>query len=76
MLQGKVDVMKAELSDAKLNTASMIEGVIVKGNVGNLSLQSHDIDLNTQEVLLNDVLLADAQVYVAVADTTAEDSRG
>lgn len=74
LLQGKVDVMKAELSDAKLNTASMIEGVIVKGNVGNLSLQSHDIDLNTQEVLLNDVLLADAQVYVAVADTTAEDT--
>ena len=74
LLKGKVDIQKAQLSDAKVNTASMIEGVVVKGNVGNLSLESHDIDLNTQEVLLNDVLLADAQVYVALADTTKEDT--
>lgn len=74
LLQGKVDVMKAELTDAKLNTASMIEGVLVKGNVGNLSLESHHVDLNTQEAYVDDLSLADAQVYVAYADTVPSDS--
>ena len=74
LLKGKVDVMKAELSDAKLNTASMIEGVLVKGNVGNLSLVSHHVDLNTQEAFIDDLSLADAQVYVSYADTVPSDS--
>ena len=74
LFKGKVDVMKAELADARLNTANLIEGLLIKGNVGNLSLESHDVDLNTQEVSLNDVLLADAQVYIALADTTTDNT--
>lgn len=74
LFKGKVEVLKAALTVAKVNTANLIEGVLVKGNVGNLSLESHDVDLNTQEVSLNDVLLADAQVYVSLTDTTTEDT--
>lgn len=74
LFKGKLEVMKAELRDARLNSANLIEGVLVKGQVGGLSLESHDVDLNTQEIRLNDVLLADAQVYVAYADTVVDDT--
>ena len=74
LFKGKVEVMKAELSDARVNTANLIEGVLVKGNVGRFYLESHDVDLNTQLVKLNDVSLADAQVYVAYSDTVADDT--
>lgn len=74
LLKGKVDVTKAELSDARINSASLIEGLLIKGQVGNLSLESHFVDLNTQEAMINDVSLADAQVYVAYSDTLPSDS--
>ena len=74
LLKGKVDVMKAELSDARLNSANLMAGVRVRGNVGNLSFQSHNVDLNTQEAFINHFSLADAQVYVAYADTLPADS--
>lgn len=74
LFKGKVEVMKAEFSDARFNSAKLIEGVLVKGDVGHFYLESHDVDLNTQVVNLNDVSLADAQVYVAYADTVVDDT--
>ena len=74
LLKGKVDIQKAEVSDARLNSANFIEGVLVKGTVGKLSLESHYVDLNIQEAMINDISLADAQMYVAYADTLPSDT--
>ncbi|MBO7417938.1 MAG: translocation/assembly module TamB domain-containing protein [Bacteroidaceae bacterium] len=74
LLKGKVDVQKAELSDASLNSANLIEGILVKGHVGNLALESHHVDLNTQEAYIDDFSLSDSQVYVAYSDTVPNDT--
>ena len=74
LFKGKVDIQKAEIENARLNSANLIEGLLVKGTVGNLSLESHHVDLNTEEALINDVSLSDAQMYVAYADTLPSDS--
>jgi len=74
LLKGKVELGKAELADAKVNTAHLIDGLLIKGDVGKLSLRSESVDLNLQEALLNNVSLSDAQVYIAYADTTVDDS--
>ena len=74
LLKGKVDIQKAEISDARLNSANFIEGVLVKGTVGKLSLESHYVDLNIQEAMINDISLEDAQMYVAYADTLPSDT--
>ena len=34
LFKGKIEVLKAALTDARLNSANLIEGVMVKGNVG------------------------------------------
>ena len=75
LFRGKIDVGKLELTNARLNSARLIDGVLVKALVGKLSLISNDVDLNVLEAYINDVSLSNAQVFVAYADTLPVDDQ-
>ncbi|MCR4764853.1 MAG: translocation/assembly module TamB [Bacteroidaceae bacterium] len=69
LFSGKVEIQNAEITDTHLNSANLIEGILVKGTVGHLQVQSRHVDLNLQEAFINNLSLANAQVFVSYADT-------
>lgn len=74
LFSGEVDIDELDFRDVQLNTADLIASARVKGRVGRLALQSHGIDLGASHVQLDDVLLSDSQIDVALSDSVPEDT--
>ena len=70
LLRGKVEVDNITLTGVKVNSADLVEGMLIKGALGRFFLRSHGIDLLKEEVTLNDVELEDSQLMVQLKDTT------
>lgn len=70
LLRGQVEVDDITLNQATVNTSNLVDGMLVKGVLGNFSLKSHGINLMNETVVLNDVELADTHLQVMLADTT------
>lgn len=68
LIKGRVEVDDITLKDVRANTRDLIDGVKVKGTVGLLSLISHGVDLNTQDVFVDDLELSDSDLYVELFD--------
>lgn len=60
--------------NAKLNTTNFIADTRVKGNIGELKVESRFIDLKHQELRVNYASLKGAQVDVALSDTVPPDT--
>ena len=71
-LQAEVDGI--HLYDAKLNTKDLIEACVVKGNLAELSLDSHSTDLKNEMAVVNKALLKDADLQVLLNDSVPEDT--
>ena len=69
-----VVVDRLDFRDVKLNTAQFIPSARVKGRVGRLWLRSRGIDLARESAHLDDALLKDAQIDVALSDTVPKDT--
>ena len=74
LLENKVVVDRFEMSDAHINTASMIEAARVKGSIGRLYASSPGIDLNDETVRLTLAELSDADIDVVLSDSVDEDT--
>ncbi len=74
LFSGKVEVDKVCLEETKLNTRGIVESMQVKGNVGLLTLESHNIDLSTSVMHINHLNLRDADLFLAMADSVPEDT--
>lgn len=70
LLQGKIEVDDITLEEVKVNSADLLEGMHVQGNLGRFFLQSHGVNLSREEVTLNTIELSDTHVQVLLADTT------
>ena len=70
LLKGQVEVDEVLLEDAVVNSANLIEGIHLKGNLGRFFLESHGIDLSGEEIVLNEIELNDTNVAVLMNDTT------
>ena len=70
LLRGQVEVDEVSLEEVMLYSSHLLEGMEVRGRLGNFHLVSHGIDLSRREVVLNSISLADTQVDVCMADTT------
>lgn len=71
---GKAEIDELNIQSVKFNTGSFISSARVKGYADNLTLISHGIDLSKQNVILNKVLLHDADLDVQLSDTAKEDT--
>ena len=71
-LQAEVDGF--HLYDAKLNTKGLIDVCVIKGNLAELSLDSHSTDIKNGLAVVNKALLREADLQVLLNDSVPEDT--
>ncbi len=69
LLHKEVDIEGIRLQNATFDTGSMIATVRLKGEVGNLYLQSKGVDLNTSTLLINELSLTESGIQILLRDT-------
>ncbi|MBR1687147.1 MAG: translocation/assembly module TamB domain-containing protein [Prevotella sp.] len=74
LLQKRVVINELEVSDARINTLSLVEAARVQGQLGRLYLTSRGIDLDRQTVEVNGAQLEDAHFDIALSDSVPEDT--
>lgn len=74
LLRKKIELDGLQLSKASVNTANLIEGMTLKGSLGELFVSSHGVDLDPETAIVNALSLKDTHLSVCLADTTAEDT--
>ncbi|MDR0894370.1 MAG: translocation/assembly module TamB [Prevotellaceae bacterium] len=71
LLKGRVEIDGITLSNTAINSAQLIEGLYIKGVVGNFSLSGSGIELENETVELSKVSLADTHLTVMMTDSVA-----
>ncbi|HBN46536.1 MAG TPA: phage tail protein, partial [Prevotella sp.] len=74
LLQKQVMVDELSFEQMKVNTANLVHTMRFKGQIGQLRLQAHGIDLAKEHVHIDNALLADAKIDLALSDTVPEDT--
>ena len=74
LLHKMIVVDRLDFRDVKLNTAQFVPSARVKGRVGQLWLRSRGVDLSRTAVSLDDALIKDASLDIALSDTVPEDT--
>lgn len=74
LLRKKIELDGLELSKASVNTANLIEGMTLKGNLGELFVSSHSVELDPETAIVNTLSLKDTHLSICMADTTASDT--
>ncbi|MCD8183341.1 MAG: translocation/assembly module TamB [Bacteroides sp.] len=70
LLKGKVEVDDITIKNVAVNSAGLMDGMQIKGVLGQFFLESHGIDLGKEDAVLNRVELSDTHLQVLLADTT------
>lgn len=70
LLKGRIEVDDITLKQVAVNSAGLIEGMQIKGTLGQFFLESHGIDLSKENAVLNNIELSNTHVQVLLADTT------
>lgn len=73
LFSGRADIDAFSLVDARVNTKDFIADTRVRGRIGRLEAQSHGVEWGTGRVRLDRATLRDADLYVALSDTAAEE---
>lgn len=74
LLEGKVEIDRLSFADTKVNTTDFIAQAIVRGNIGNMSLKAHGIDLKAETMNLDEALIDKADISIALTDSVTEDT--
>lgn len=74
LFDGLVEVDGITLKDTKLNTRQLVEACVVRGTVGEVSLDSHSTDLKSENAVVNKALISDADLTVVLSDSVPEDT--
>ena len=74
LLSQNIVIDELSFEEMHVNTDGFIPQAIIKGNIGNLALQSHGIDLAAETVALDNVSIKDAIVDIAMTDSVVEDT--
>ena len=74
LFKKQVEIDALKLNNAKINTNGFIPDTRIKGKFGELSLQSHGINLNDETLKLDNAELLDADIDIALSDTVPPDT--
>lgn len=74
LIHRQVMVDELAFEQMKVNTANLVHSLRIKGQVGQLRLKAHGIDLAKEHVNINHAVLANAQLDVALSDTVPKDT--
>lgn len=70
LLRGEVEVDRMTLSNARVNSGNLIQGMQLRGVLGEFVFESHGIDLIHETVLINHAALSDTDIFLVRPDTT------
>ena len=73
LLHKTVSVNSLQLQNAKVNTGSFIEGMEIKGTVGDLSAQAKSIQLTNEKATINDVSLSNTAITLRIDSISSEE---
>lgn len=74
LFKKQVELDGFELKNASINTAQLMEGMLLKGKLGDCFIESHGVDLTPETAIVNTIRLKDADLSLCLADTTAADT--
>lgn len=74
LLRKQVEIDAFRLEEIRLNTGYMMSGLSLKGELGELYLESHGVALSSEAAVINSFILKDTHVDICMADTAAADS--
>lgn len=74
LLKGNVSVKGLYLETLDLNTGNLLDGIIIKGDIGKVYFHADSVNLLEERALLNNVILSDANVNLFMCDTTVADT--
>lgn len=74
LFSGQVKADELLLEKAQVNTQNWIDALVIKGRIGELRLAGNSIDLGESHVRVSHVLLADANLHMALADSVLPDT--
>ena len=74
LLRAQANIDGIGLTDAKLNTKSLIGGAHIRGTVGSLRAKTEGVGWETERVRVNYAALSDADLLVCLSDTALDDT--
>ena len=74
LFRKQVEIDAFKLEEISLNTMNMIEGLALKGELGELYLESHGVALSPETATINSFILKDTHMDICIADTAAADT--
>lgn len=74
LLRKQVELDGLKLKEASVNTATIVEGMQLKGYLGEFYIESHGVKLGPETAVINAVSLKDTHLRMCLADTTAADT--
>lgn len=74
LFDGRADIEGFRLENTELNTKSLISDIHIKGTVGELTANAHGVEWTKELVHLDDAILKNADLNVALTDTAAKDT--
>lgn len=69
LLRREVEVDGIELRKAKVNSMELIKGMTIRGTLGEFYIESHGVDLGTEEAIINKAFLKDTHLNLCLNDT-------
>ena len=73
LFEGRADIDGFSLYNAKVNTKDFVADTYIRGSIGALEAKSHGVEWGTGLARLDDAVLRNATLYVALSDTAKEE---
>lgn len=70
LFKKEVVVNAVDIRNVSVDSDSLMQGMYIRGNLGSLTLKADRALLTEEQVTVNDITLSDADIYLALSDTT------
>lgn len=74
LFKQQIEVDGVRLEKTSVNTAGLLEGMVLKGYMGSLFISSHGVNPNPETAIVNELSLKDTHLSLCLTDTTVQDT--
>lgn len=74
LFQKKIELDGLEIEKASVNTAGLIEGMCLRGDLGMFFIESHGVELDPEMAVINQAVLKNTRLQLILNDTTKTDT--
>lgn len=74
LLDKNIAVRTLQLENVRFNTKTLIKGIMVSGDIGNLNANADNILLSEEKIIVNNLLLADSHISLRMDTVSSSDT--